>query len=245
MASGRLENKVWIMKCNLCGSSEFVEMNGRPNARCEHCGSFERTRLMWMYLSRIPMDDTFRVLHIAPEKGLYDVLTKRLSSENYTVADFNPKLYGFAKNCQQIDLCHLDSESSDNYDLIVHSHVLEHTPCNIAYTLCHLHRMLRPSGRHVFIVPFMKGGFDECFQDIGKEERVRRFGQDDHVRRFGRDDLDRHLGKVLRLPATFNATNDFTEGDLREANIPKPHWTGFQSSAVIILNKYDINLAWL
>lgn len=227
------------MKCNLCGSSDFVEMNGRPNARCRHCGSLERTRLMWMYLSRIQMDGAFRALHIAPEKGLYAALTKRLASKNYKVADINPKLYGFAKNCQQIDLCNLDSQLSDNYDLIVHSHVLEHTPCNIAYTLCHLHRMLKPGGKHVFVVPFMKGRYDECFQDIGDEERVRRFGQDDHVRRFGRDDLNEHLGKILKLPNQFDATKDFDNEDLRSANIPITHWTGFTSSTVIIVDKHD------
>lgn len=231
------------MKCNLCGSDEFVDMNSRPNVRCKECGSLERTRLIWLYLSRMEMDENFRALHIAPEKGLYDALSARLAPGNYDVADINPKLYRFAKQIQPIDLCNLDDQPSERYDLILHSHVLEHTPCNIAYTLCHLHRMLTPRGRHVFVVPFMKGRYDECFQDIGDDERVRRFGQDDHVRRFGRDDLDDHLGKIVKLPETFDATFNFNAADLLEANIPEPHWVGFTSSTVIFLRKNDVKLS--
>lgn len=228
------------MKCNLCGSGEFVDMNLRPNVRCKECGSLERTRLIWLYLSRMEMDGNFRALHIAPEKGLYDALSARLAPGNYDVADINPKLYRFAKQIQPIDLCNLDDQPSGRYDLILHSHVLEHTPCNIAYTLCHLHRMLTSQGRHVFVVPFMRGRYDECFQDIGDEERVRRFGQDDHVRRFGKEDVDDHLGKVVKLPAIFDAEKDFDEETLRNANIPVLHWRGFQSSTVITLDKTDV-----
>jgi predicted SAM-dependent methyltransferase len=119
---------------------------------------------------------------------LFDAISKRIDPSNYVTADIQPERYGFS-DCQYIDLCSLESWPSNHYDLIIHSHVLEHTPCNIAYTLYHLHRMLSPSGWNICVIPFTSGYWDEKFQNIGDEEKVKRFGQFDHVRRFGRGDI--------------------------------------------------------
>ncbi len=231
-----------LMKCNLCNHETFVDLDMKKNVQCEKCGSLVRTRLLWMYLQRIGINEDSRILHIAPEKGLYDVISKQVKNDNYITADFNADRYTFAPQCITIDLCQLDSQSSSNYDLIIHSHVLEHTPCNIAYTLFHLHRMLKDEGRHICIVPFMGGRFDECFQDLSDEEKQKRFGQHDHVRRFGVDDIDSHIGKLVKLPRVFDATQDFTITDLQAANIPRAQWKGFHGSTVLALKKYDMKL---
>jgi phosphoglycolate phosphatase len=181
-------------------------------------------------------------LHFAPEKGIYTALLKHVESENYIVADLDPRKYSFAERCLKIDLCNLDDQPSCEYDLILHSHVLEHTPCNIAYTLFHLHRMLKENGRHVCIIPFMGGKYDECFQDLSREERQRRFGQFDHVRRFGKEDVSSHLGKIINLPPCFDATKDFDIKSLCDANIPENHWGGFGIGTVVNLRKSDFRL---
>lgn len=145
-----------------------------------------------------------RILHLAPERGIYNRL-KPLVGAGYQTADFNPDHYkSVDPDCFFIDLCELDDQPSDNFDLIIHSHVMEHIPCNMAYTLWNLHRMLKPTGRHVCIIPFLGGYHDETFAEIGGENRARRFGQNDHVRRFGREDLQRGLGAILTLPTTFD-----------------------------------------
>ena len=179
-------------------------------------------------------------MHLAPERGLYNVLVNRVEKGNYIPADIDPSKYPFADNCVKIDLCDLDNEPSLQYDLIIHSHVLEHTPCNIAYTIFHLHRMLKKEGHHICIIPFMSGKYDECFQEISDEERVRRFGQFDHVRRFGREDICSHLGKLINIPKDFDATQHFSEEILREANIPENHWRGFHIGTVLLLKRYDM-----
>src|SRR5690606_10079992 len=193
-----------------------------------------RTRLLWMYFQSISLPAGAKILHVAPEKGIYDAISRMEGIGRYTCADLDPRRYGFAK-CEKIDLCELDHWPSAHFDLIIHSHVLEHVPCTLAYPLYHLHRMLKPSGRHLCVIPFSPGKYDESFQEMGVEERIRRFGQFDHVRKFGNQDIGSHLGKLLRLPSSFDATHSFTDEDLRAANIPEAHWRGFHISTVLNL----------
>ena len=195
-----------------------------------------------MYLQHLDLARNARILHIAPEKGLADRISRLVDSGNYFPADIDTKRYGFLDGIRFIDLCNLSAWPSEDFDLIVHSHVLEHTVCNLAYTLHHLHRMLTPKGKHVFVVPFLSGCWDETFQDIGDEERTRRFGQFDHVRLFGRDDINSHLGKILELPDHFDATETFTARTLMEANIPERAWQGFTPDTIITLDRKDIKL---
>lgn len=228
------------MRCNICGNEVFLDMGPRQKVRCQKCGSLERTRLLWLYLQDLRIGRDTKILHIAPERGIYKALADRVSKENYITADIDPQGYPFAHNCVKIDLCDLNDEPSFKYDLIIHSHVLEHTPCNIAYTLFHLHRMLKQDGRHVCIIPFMSGKYDECFQEIGDKERTRRFGQRDHIRRFGVQDIPSHLGKLLDIPETFDATKHFSEDTLREVNIPENHWKGFHIGTVLSLKRHEM-----
>ena len=238
----RTECKGADMQCNLCGCHDFVEMNGRPNARCKHCGSFERTRLLWLYLERQGLTATTRVLHLAPERGLYERLRNLLDPECYVVADIDPKTYAFAADCRPIDLADMEGWASDQFELIVHSHVLEHIPCSLAYPLYHLHRMLKPNGLHIFLVPFSSGFYEECLGGIDSIERARRFGQDDHVRRFGKSDLRAHLGSILQIEGALDPRDLFGEEELRAANIPPDYWSGLHSGTVFQVRKEDYRL---
>ncbi len=228
------------LRCNLCGHSRFTPDGERPEWICTHCGSRDRTRLLWLFLNRLELSPHTRILHLAPEKGIYDALIRRVGLPNYETADIDPKRYPFAANIRRLDLCHLEALPSDHYDLILHSHVLEHTPCDIAYTLRHLHRALAPHGIHLCIIPFLSGCWDESFEDIGDAERERRFGQFDHVRRFGRDNIERHLGAILDLDTHFDATRTFTPEVLRSCNIHEIVWRGLTPETVLTLKKADL-----
>lgn len=225
------------MKCNICNNKTFKKVKNRGNVKCTNCGSLERTRLIWLYLQKLNITKNSKILHIAPEKGLYEKLSKL--SDNYTVADIKPGKYKWT-NCMKINLCELESFPSNYYDLIIHSHVLEHCFCSYAYSLFHLHRMLNENGLHFFVVPFMKGEYDECYQNIGKKEKKRRFGQGDHIKRFGVNDIQNHLGKIIKLPKYFNALDDFEKELLLNCNIPENQWNGFTISTVIQIKKQDI-----
>lgn len=230
------------MRCNICSGTRFADQGGRGEVRCVQCGSLERSRLLWLHIERMTFPADARVLHIAPEKGIYQRLRERLTGDGYVVADFDPSGYAFAPECRHIDLTDMEEWPSDQFDLILHSHVMEHIPCTLAYPLFHLHRMLRSSGRHLCVIPFMAGQYDETYAQIGESERKRRFGQGDHVRRFGHEDKDSHIGKLLKLPREFDATSQFDEAVLREANIPEAHWRGWHLSTVLDLSKQDYRL---
>ncbi|MBO6757309.1 MAG: methyltransferase domain-containing protein [Roseibium sp.] len=198
--------------------------------------------MLYLFLSRLELDDHDQVLHLAPEKGVFEKLSKKLVLENYVTADIQPEFFNFAPKTKKIDLCELEDQPSNKYKYIINSHILEHIPCNIAYSLWHLHRMLTEDGIHFLVVPFVKGKYDECFQDLPPAVRSKRFGQEDHMRNISIDDLDQHLGKILSLPKDFDATLFFTEEELKDANIPEPFWRGYSMNSVIMLKKYDMKL---
>lgn len=231
------------LNCNLCGGDVFGPFNGRPGVRCVGCGSLERTRLLWMYLEMLELPARASILHIAPEPVIGRKLIERLPQCAYTRADIDTQRYASGGPCTYIDLCDLDGWPSASYDLILHVHVLEHTPCNIAYTLYHLHRMLKPSGRHVLGVPFLSGQYDESFQPLSDQEKKTRFAQWDHVRRFGRRDIGRHIGALLRLPEKINLTDLFQASALRQANIPQKSWDTFDMNTILNLGRYDMKLS--
>ena len=231
------------IRCNLCNGTRFADVNGRVNVKCVGCGSMERTRLLKMFLDKVPLDASSKVLHLAPERGLYAYLKKVIAPDNYVVADFEPTGFGFAPDCRPIDLCDLGDRPSDAFDLIIHSHVLEHTPCNIAYTLFHLDRMMRDGGMQLCVIPFMPGRWDESFQDMAEPDRVRRFGQNDHVRRYGAEDYARHLGCVIRLDPDFDAGASFSDEMLTRHAIPESQRRGLHGSTVLKIKKGDYLLS--
>lgn len=225
--------------CNLCGCREFDDINGRVGMRCVDCRSLERTRLLFLYLQRLSLPSTARVLHIAPERGIYRYFQARQQPGAYIPADFNCQNYRYIESCRPIDLCDLSAWPSDMFDLILHSHVLEHCAAPLGQIIGNLHRMLRPTGRHMFIIPIGPGRYDEAFEPLSKAERIARFEQHDHMRRFGEDDLAQSLGRYLRLPAEFDATADFSPECLAAHNIPRYMWRGFQGATIFNFTKSD------
>lgn len=230
--------------CNLCGSTRFIAMNKRPNARCASCMSLERTRLLYLYLNKLEIPQPgMKVLHFAPEEGLYNAILRVVDVNDYLTADIEPRRFPFAKNIVKFDMCSdVEALPEGHFDLILHSHVLEHIRCNVAYVLFHLHRSLKENGWHVCSIPFLGGFYEEHTGKLDDNEATRRFGQFDHVRRFGRDDLDNSLGKVLNFERDFDATRDFPPDVLQQYNIPEVAWRGLTPHTVLRLRKYDMRL---
>lgn len=232
-----------MMRCNICGGSQFVDAGKRPAVRCKSCGSFERTRMLWLAIERnLTLASDTRVLHLAPELGLYRRIRSTVAAPYHDVRDLSPANFPFAEGIRGIDLCRLEDLPSNHYDLIIHSHVLEHVPCNIAYTLYHLHRAMSPAAHHLFVVPFSSGRYDECFQDMTDAERRRRFGQEDHVRSFGKLDVAAHLGSIVKIDDAVDFEALYGATALESANIPRSTWLGLSGHGVIHLRKRDFLL---
>lgn len=225
--------------CNLCGSTEWADMNKRSLVRCAKCSSLERTRALKLTLDRlgIPKNGD-RVLHFAPERSLGTWLQQQCG-DGYNPVDLEPSQYSFVKT-QKFDIIS-DSPNlpSNHYDLILHSHVMEHIPISIGFIFHHLTRALKDDGYHIFCIPMMPGNFEEYFGSMSPEEAHKRFGQSDHVRNFGINDVDRHLGAFFRLKQHYSLYDHHTKEELDACNIPERERQGLNGSTVFVTRKSD------
>ena len=157
----------------------------RPEARCPVCGALERHRLATLFLGERDdlLDNTGRVLHVAPEPPVARLL-RRCAATAYVSVDLIAD-----DTMVQADLTRMPF-GSRSFDGIYCSHVLEHVPRD-QDAMVELHRILRPGGWAVFQIPVTR---DVTFEDPTIQSpklRRRLFGQSDHVRHYGRDVADR------------------------------------------------------
>lgn len=164
----------------------------RREDKCPVCSGLDRTRLTMLYLAQtlLPAERTLRVLHLAPELGLYLYLTRQPNLE-YVLGDIEPSNYKFAKGIQRCDITQLDFEDA-SFDILIASHILEHVPDDHA-ALTEIDRVLRPGGRALLMTPISLD-LDRTIEDptiTDESERERLFGQNDHVRIYGADFANR------------------------------------------------------
>lgn len=178
------------MFCPVCNksSSRFLEFGAVPreNARCPHCESLERHRLLWLYLTeKTDLLDgrPKKVLHVAPERCLLKKLEERLE-DGYLTADLEDP-----NAMVKMDIMHIDY-AEESFDVILCSHVLEHVPDD-RKALREFHRVLKQDGWAILLVPITAKATFEDPSIVDPQERLRLFGQEDHVRRYGLDYLDR------------------------------------------------------
>ena len=233
----------WL-SCNICGSTKFVAGRNGRHLECEGCGSNERARLLWLELMRHDLlKPGKRVLHIAPERAFAERM-HAIFGDGYEPVDIDPGLYGFAPNIRKLDLVEDAAKlPSDHYDLVIHSHVMEHIPCNITAILYHLHRSLKSDGKQVCCVPIIRDGhYAENLGPLKPEDATARFGQDDHVRSFGGADIQRTLGMIFALPEEYDVSAEFEEAMLVRHNISRINWRGWSPNSVLVLEKGDLLL---
>ena len=181
------------------------------------------------------------VMHLSPEPGLHGFI-KTVVGEGYEAFDIDPERYSFAAR-KRLDLVtQCEGIRSDRYDLVLHSHVMEHLGGNLTAVLYHLHRALKPDGWHVMVLPFMPGHYDEYLGPLDEKKANERFGQHDHVRWFGDKDVFKTLGMIFRLPTHYDLRIAASAEELERASIPRVYWTGFTGSTVLCLRKSDLKL---
>lgn len=140
---------------------------------------------MYLGARRDLLSDLNRVLHVAPEPPVAQVL-RRWATDSYISMDIDLSIENITVRA---DLTRLPFRSKI-FDCVYCSHALEHVPED-QRAMEELHRVLRPGGWALIQVPIKR---DVTFEDptiVNPDVRRRLFGQPDHVRVYGRDFTDR------------------------------------------------------
>ena len=193
--------------CNVCGksSSRFLPLEGgRKDAKCVHCGSLERHRFSWLYITRKTLlgDGTpKKMLHVAPELCLESKFKKRFG-DNYLTADlYDPRAM------VKMDITNIEYPDQ-SFDIIYCSHVLEHVQDD-KRAIREFYRILKRNGWAILNVPIIG---DKTFEDpliVDPSERLKIFFHEDHVRNYGRDYVNRLRDEGFRVKVI--DVNDFVQ----------------------------------
>lgn len=177
------------VECPVCGRSfdHFKPYWNRADALCWRCGSHERHRALWLFLSAHPelLAPGSRLLHLSPEWGIGRRL-QEVDGVEYVTADLEGDHVDL-----NLDLTAIALPDGD-FDAVICSHVLEHIPDDGA-AMRELRRILRPDGRLVVMVP-IDPSREATYEDpeiTTPEGRIAAFWQHDHVRLYARDIAER------------------------------------------------------
>ena len=154
---GRIESRVpWHLlyrgdarECPCCGGTfrAFRPRDDRPDARCPRCNSYERHRVLWMWLrDRGGLDSGgFDLLHIAPEPVLVERL-RALPGIRYTGGSLFP-----TGDQVRVDLTEIPFADA-SFDVVLCNHVFDEIPDD-RRALGEIQRVLRLGGRLITQTP--------------------------------------------------------------------------------------------
>lgn len=134
---------------------------------------------LWFDQHPACIDTRTDLLHFAPESGSIAPFLRQRT--RYRSADIEPGRADLVLNIERIDL------SSESFDLIVCSDVLEHVDDRTA--LAEMFRILRPKGVVLLMTPVIEG-WQTTYENPSirsPDERMLHYGQWDHVRYYGSD----------------------------------------------------------
>jgi len=178
------------VRCPCCGHSyrRFIRY---PTEYCPACGSYERQRLLCLYLDRNPDLVAGDVLQVGPERSIVDRFRPRARS--WLAIDVDP---GHPLADRTMDVRGLDLADS-TFDLVLCAHVLD-TVEEQDQAVGELYRVTRPSGITLIQAPWrdVKGkpdAYAERLEGAGfhvTHELLAEQEDDAARRRFGLDSDD-------------------------------------------------------
>ena len=202
----RIKNRGQRYACPLCGAQlktlwprglahpvlaqyDIIGGGFREHASCPVCGSTERERLVWLYISQRTdiLARPARLLHVAPERELGARLRAQPQLA-YLSADLMDE--GVMVKMDITDIHYPDA----SFDAIICNHVLEHVPDDTR-ALREFYRVLAPGGWAILQVPYSQQ-ITVSVEDpsiVTAEARAQVFGQEDHVRIYAKQDYLQRL----------------------------------------------------
>ncbi len=214
-------------KCPFCDHGDFVDFKGRKGEKCAQCHTPSRVRSNWVMLNHVAkVGPDSRIAHFAPEAPLAKKL-KAICGDNYYPYDLVNERYKFGFPVEKVDMCtDLGKLQQEFYDVVMHTHVLEHVPFNYTIVLQRLHGLLKPGGYHIFSFPVRPGYYrEDQSPKLTTSERTQRYGQHDHLRRFGSKDFVSMVGCIFGITEDY-AVTDWVPKEVLIANaIPEERWT--------------------
>ena len=134
------------VQCPCCGRG-FRRFLRYPTSFCPGCGSYERQRLLCLYLDRHPelLEPAVRILHVAPEDCIRDRVL-RIKPRAYLSIDRE-----YPEAMRQMDVTRLELPEA-GYDLVLISHVLD-VVADEAAALRELYRVLAAGGVAIVQAP--------------------------------------------------------------------------------------------
>lgn len=156
----------------------------RKNVLCPECYSLDRSRLLFLFLTRhidISNNQYKSILHVSPQHEFEDFFMS-FKDKEYITIDIEPN-----KAMLEMDLCKLEFKSN-YFDLIICNHVLEQI-VNERLAIKELLRVLKPQGKAIIQSPIAMNLQQtiEKKEYYSEEERERLLGQSDMVRLYGLD----------------------------------------------------------
>jgi SAM-dependent methyltransferase len=161
------------------------------NILCPNCLSTARERLVIALLTDKFSVQGKKILHLSPEKNIYEFLRSRAS---VITADLLPGFYKTIDGLVLKEDATKFSFSDKLFDIIIGNHILEHIPDD-RKAMKEIYRVLKPGGRAVLQVPYSES-IDNSIETPGIDDpslQSKLYGQEDHVRIYNLNDY------VLRL----------------------------------------------
>ena len=176
------------LKHDVIKEKNIIGAGFRNNAVCPRCLSYDRERLIYLYLNKYKsfmFNKKIKLLHVAPEKNLSKLFSSYVNID-YISADLNHPSALVKMDITSIKYC------ENTFDVVLCNHVLEHVPDDNKAIL-EIYRVLKPSGFGILQVPisYTIANTEEDLSITACEDRIKNYGQEDHVRLYGKDYLER------------------------------------------------------
>jgi SAM-dependent methyltransferase len=198
-----------------------IGIGRRQNARCPHCGSNDRARLLLLYLKSTECFGAkkLRVLEIGPDRHLAFALSERPNIE-YLCGSLYPEDFADIGG-RKIDVTDIPFDDN-SFDVLLCNHVLQQVPDD-KKAMREVSRVLKPEGWGILQVP-LAAKLTTTLEDLradSSRNRRKRFGSTLHVRIYGGDYALRLREQNLSVEETHPVKGGWCKDAGRYATIPE------------------------